>query len=75
MKRVDINNATYTEIHAGNNLARFTPSVAVILADGPSPAAAANTANVAANTPVYLPVGKATYCKAQTTNATLDIIE
>lgn len=75
MKRVDINNATYVEIHAGQNLARTTPSVAIILADSTSPANATFTANVAANTPVYLPVGKSTFCKAQTTNATLDIIE
>lgn len=74
MKRVDINNATYVEIHAGNNLARTTPSVAIILADSTSPATA-DTANVAANTPIYLPVGKAVFAKAQTTNATLDIIE
>ena len=75
MKQVDINNATYVEIHAGNNLARFTPSVAVILADSASPANATFTANVAASTAAYLPIGKATFCKAQTTNATLDIIE
>lgn len=75
MKRVDINNATYTEIHAGQNLARTTPSVAIILADSSSPAAAANTANVSAGTAVYLPVGKATWAKANTTNTTLDIIE
>lgn len=75
MKRVDINNATYVEIHAGQNLARTTPSVAVTLADTTNPANATFTANVAANTPIYLPVGKSTFCKAQTTNATLDIIE
>lgn len=75
MKRVDINNATYVEIHAGQNLARTTPSVAIILADSTSPASAANTANVAANTLVYLPIGKSSFAKAATTNATLDIIE
>lgn len=75
MKRIDINNATYTEVHAGQNLARTTPSVAIILADSSSPASAANTTNIAANTPIYFPVGKATFIKAQTTNATLDILE
>ena len=75
MKRVDINNATYVEIHAGQNLARTTPGVAIILADSASPAAAANTTNIASGTPIYLPVGKATFAKAQTTNGTLDILE
>ena len=75
MKRVDINNATYTEIHAGQSLARTTPSVAIILADSPSPASAANTANVTANTAFFLPVGKPTFARAATTNTTLDIIE
>lgn len=75
MKQVAINNATYTEIHAGQTLARCTPGVDVILADGPSPANANVTANVPANTAFFLPVGKATYCKANATNTTLNIIE
>ena len=75
MKQVAINNATYTEIHAGQSLARVTPSASIILADSTAPAAAANTANVAANTAIYLPVGKASFAKAASTNVTLDIIE
>lgn len=75
MKRIDINNATYTEIHAGQNLARTTPNVTIILADSASPPSAANTANVSSGTAVYLPVGKATWARALTTNTTLDIIE
>ena len=75
MKQVAINNATYTEIHAGQSLARCTPGVDIILADVPSPAAANVTANVLANTPIYLPIGKATFCKANVTNTTLNIIE
>lgn len=75
MKRVAINNATYTEIHAGESLARCMPSVDIILADVPSPASANVTANVASGTAIYLPVGKATYARANTTNTTLNIIE
>ena len=75
MKQVAINNATYTEIHAGQSLARTTPAVSIILADSPTPASAAVTANVSANTPFFLPVGKPTFAKAATTNTTLDIIE
>jgi len=75
VKQIAINNATYTEIHAGQSLARCTPGVDIILADSPSPSSANDTANVAANTPIYLPVGKATFCKANATNTTLNIIE
>lgn len=75
MKRVAINNTTYTEVHAGQTLARCTPSVDIILADVLSPSSANDTANVAANTPIYFPVGKATFIKANTTNATLNILE
>jgi hypothetical protein len=75
MKQVAINNATYTEIHAGESLARCTPAVDIILADVPSPASANVTANVASGTAIYLPVGKATYAKANATNTTLNIIE
>jgi hypothetical protein len=75
MKQVDINNATYTEIHAGQTLARTKPNVDIILADVPSPPAANVTANVASGTAIYLPVGKATFARANTTNTTLNIIE
>jgi hypothetical protein len=75
MKQVAINNATYTEIHAGESLARTTPSVTITLADVPVPGSSAVTSNSAANAPIYLPVGKATFAKSTTTNITLDIIE
>jgi hypothetical protein len=75
MKQVSINNATYTEIHAGQSLARCTPSVTITLADVPTPGSAALTSNSAANVAIYLPVGKATFAKSASTNITLDIIE
>jgi hypothetical protein len=75
MKQVSINNATYTEIHAGQTLARCTPSVTITLADTPTPGTASVTANSAANVAIYLPVGKATFARSTTTNITLDIIE
>lgn len=75
MKQVSINNATFTEIHAGESLARCNPSVTITLADTPNPSSTAQTANVAANAPFFLPVGKATFARSTTTNVTLNIIE
>ena len=74
MKKVAITTAAYTEIHAGENLARFTPGVDIILADSDDPGAN-ETANVAANTAIYLPVGKASFAKCASANTTLEIIE
>lgn len=75
MKQVSINNATFTEIHAGQTLARCTPSVTITLADVPSPGSTDVTANSAANVAIYLPVGKATFARSTSTNVTLNIIE
>lgn len=74
MKNVPITTAAYTEIHAGQSLARCTPSVQIILADSPSPGAT-ETSTIGANTPIYLPIGKASYAKASSVNATLEILE
>lgn len=74
MKNVPITTAAFTEIHAGQSLARFTPAVQIILADSTDPGAT-ETAIVTANTPVYLPVGKATFAKCSSANTTLEILE
>lgn len=74
MKTVSVTTAAYVEIHGGESLARFTPAVEIILANVISPIAG-TTANVTANTAVYLPVGKATFARASTTNTTLHILE
>jgi hypothetical protein len=74
MKQVAINTATYTEIHAGQTLARTTPSVSITLADVPNPGSGV-VANSAANVAIYLPVGKATFARSVGSNVTLDIIE
>lgn len=74
MKNVNITTAEFTEIHAGQSLARFTPTVQIILADSKTPGAT-ETAIVTANTPIYLPVGKASFAKASSSNTTLEILE
>jgi hypothetical protein len=73
LKTFAVTNATFVEIHAGQNLARIVFDGNVTLADSPTDTTVANITTATGTT--YLPVGKATYAKGTTANITVTVIE